>query len=435
LGFILILACLTAAEPCRAQSRATRPATLPATGIENPDLAPLDELMKSFIAESNVPGAALAVGKDGRLLYARGFGYADLERKAPVQPTSLFRVASVSKPITAVAVLQLVEAGKLKLDDKAFDLLKLHPLGEGKPDPRLARVTVLQLLRHTGGWDSAKSFDPMFRSVEIAKAAGASPPAKQEQIIRYMLARPLDFDPGERSAYSNFGYCVLGRIIERASGQPYADHVRARVLAPLGIRDMRLGKTLPGDRADGEVTYYDPAGRTGPCVFADMQGRPVPLPYGAFCLEAMDSHGGWLASAVDLVRFASAFAEPNRCPILRQDSLKTMFARPDGLAGYEKDGSPKAAYYACGWMVRPVGSAGAFNAWHNGSVSGTASLMVRRHDGFAWAVLFNTSGDHLWKIDSLLHRAVDSVKRWPKEDLTSQLRGSGKTGSLPVGPW
>src|SRR5260370_23744350 len=136
----------------------------------------------------------------------------------------------------------------------------------------------------------------MFASVRIVKAMGVAAPADQRAIIRYMMGLPLDFDPGKRYAYSNFGYCLLGRVIEKASGQSYEDYVRKEVLAPLGIHRMRLGKTLPAGRAKGEVIYYDEKNRTGPSVFSKRRGQQVALPYGAWNLEAMDSHGGWLAS-------------------------------------------------------------------------------------------------------------------------------------------
>jgi N-acyl-D-amino-acid deacylase len=393
------------------------------TGSADPGLASFDRLMTSFVQEHQVPGAALAVTKDGRLVYARGFGYADVDRKEPVQPTALFRIASISKPLTAVAALQLAERGKLRLDDKVFDLLKLKPILEpgARLDPRLREVTVLQLLRHTGGWDRQKSFDPMFRPLIIARAAGVPPPAGPEAIIRYMMGKPLDFDPGSDYAYSNFGYCLLGRVIEVVSKQPYEEYVRKEVLAPLGIRRMRLGHTLPARRAPDEVHYYDEKQRTARAVVGDI-GRQVPLPYGAWYLEAMDSHGGWIASAVDLVRFASAFDDPQRCPILRPASIRIMFGRPEGRAGYAADGKPKAPYYGCGWMVRPVGDKGASNDWHTGSLDGTSTLLVRRHDGLDWAVLFNNrngpKGEVLsGAIDRLVHEAADAVKTWPRTDL------------------
>jgi N-acyl-D-amino-acid deacylase len=179
--------------------------------------------------------------------------------------------------------MQLVEQGKLRLSDHPFQMLALEPhLANGESvDPRLRQITILELLQHTGGFDRDKSFDPMFRPIIIARALGANPPAMQPAIIRYMMGRPLDFDPGTCEAYSNFGYCVLGRVIEQISREPYEQYVREHVLVPLGIRGMRLGRTLAEHRAPGEVTYYDQKGRTGASVFPPNLGRQVRLPYGA----------------------------------------------------------------------------------------------------------------------------------------------------------
>jgi N-acyl-D-amino-acid deacylase len=389
---------------------------IPVTGQADPGLASFDEMMLSFLAKHNVPGAALAVSRDGVLVYARGFGMAD--QAGPVQPRALFRIASISKPITAAAIFKLIQEGKLKLDERPFAILKLQPfLPKGrKRDPRLKDITVRQLLQHTGGWDRDKSGDPMFRSVEIAKALGVPPPAHAEQIIRFMLGQPLDFTPGERSVYSNFGYCVLGRIIEKVSGESYEQYVRKHVLAPLGIKASRLGRTLLPGRAPGEVTYH--AKGTGSSVFAANLGKQVPLPYGAWYLEAMDSHGGWISSAVDLVRFASAFDKPAQCPILSKKSIETMFARPEGAAGYNAKGKPRPVYYACGWNVRVAGK-NRTNQWHTGTLDGTATILVRRNDGLCWAVLFNARFNQRGQfladlIDGLVHEAADKVERWPK---------------------
>ena len=149
--------------------------TLPVTGAANPGLEPFDRLMTSFVEQNKVPGAALAVTRASRLVYARGFGCADVEKHEPVQPDALFRIASVSKPITAVAVMQLVERQKLKLDDQVVDIMKLSPLvaRREKPDARWNQITVRHCLQHTGGWDRGKSFDPIGRPWQIAKAFGA----------------------------------------------------------------------------------------------------------------------------------------------------------------------------------------------------------------------------------------------------------------------
>ena len=170
---------------------------LPETGKSVPELVSFDELMRSFVQQNEIPGGALAVAKDGRLVYARGFGYANRAKNKPVKPESLFRIASISKPLTAVATLQLIERGKLKLDDSVFNLLshKAHLPKGGKVDSRLKDITLAHLMRHQGGWHRDRSIDPLFHSIEIATALGKKPPANQDDIISFMKGWPLDFDP------------------------------------------------------------------------------------------------------------------------------------------------------------------------------------------------------------------------------------------------
>jgi N-acyl-D-amino-acid deacylase len=397
------------------------------TGATHKSLAAYDELMTGFMREHKPPGAALAVAYHGRLVYARGFGHADLEKQEAVQPTSLFRIASVSKPITATAVMHLVEKHKLKLDDPVFPLLKLEPhleAGAGV-DPRLNNIRVHQCLQHTGGWDRDKSFDPMSADTteRVALALKVRLPVHPKQIIRYTMGKPLDFAPGTAYAYSNFGYCVLGRVIEAVCGQPYHQFVAKEILAPLGIRHMRLGKNLLKDRAPGEVKYYDSERRTGRAISGPHIGKPAPLPYGVECIETMDANGGWIASAVDLMRFAVALDDLKSCPILNEASMRAMLAPPPGAVGHQANGKPKRQYYACGWDVRPADpQAGRFTKWHGGMVAGTSTLLVCRSDGINWACLFNSDAGKDGKlftdlIDPLLHKPADEIKNWPEEDL------------------
>lgn len=383
-------------------------------------LEPFDTMMVDFIRARGIPGAALAVTRNGKLVLATGYGWADRDSGEAVRPDSLFRIASVSKPITGVAVLKLIEdhPAKVSLDTRALDVVDVEPPpGVGSVDSRWHDVTIWHLLHHTGGWDLDVGYDPMFMPLQFARALGIAPPAMPEDIIRCMLGRPLNFDPGTREVYSNFGYCLLGRVIERVSGQSYEEYVRDEVFEPLGITRMRIGRSLLEGRADGEVRYYDPG--AGDNVFTEDVDK-VPAPYGTFCLEAMDAHGGWIASAVDLVRFACAFDDPAQCPILTPAGVAELFARPEGPAGYDEEGKSKPAYYAAGWLVRPTAD-GRANHWHNGSLPGTYSLLVRRHDGLNWAVLFNQRecppelGPE--QIDPAVHVAADAVKDWPEDDL------------------
>jgi N-acyl-D-amino-acid deacylase len=259
----------------------------------------------------------------------------------------------------------------------------------------------------------------MFASKKIAKSLKIKSPPDEWDIIRYMAGRRLDFHPGTRFAYSNFGYCLLGRVIEKVTGRSYGEWVRRNVLEPIGITEARLGRTLPGKRLPGEVRYYDGRGKTAAAVVGKV-GKQVPRPYGLYYLEAMDAHGGWVMSAVDLARFSAAFADHQASPLLGAESLELMFTAPS-FAERDAAGNVKGAFYGCGWRAKHKGK-GRMNTWHSGNLEGTSTTMVRRHDGTSWVVLFNTDrnkqGKPLTKlIDSGLHKAAAAVEQWPAHDL------------------
>jgi N-acyl-D-amino-acid deacylase len=382
-------------------------------------MASFDQVVSDLLKKHKVPGAAVAVVKDGKLLYARGFGYADVENKVTVAPDALFRIASVSKPITAVAILKLVEAGKLDLTQKVLPLISdLQPPAGTTMDPRWQNITILNLLQHTGGWDRDRpgGFDPMFRPGAAAAAVGAPVPASAETVIRYMLGQPLDFGPGTRVVYSNFGYAILGRIIERVSGMTYENYVKSTVLAPAGITKMQIGRTRLSQRATDEVKYYQPGSETVnvdlvPSVFPGEGG--VPLIYGGFYLEAMDSHGGWLASAVDLARFGVVTdGRPAPADIISSGSITKMTERnaevwPTGTS-----------WYGLGWGVR---SPAPYTWMHDGGLPGTSSILVRSYHGFTWAAVLNARTANLAvELDQAMWSALAQVSTFPSHDLFSQ---------------
>src|SRR5579871_1547440 len=222
------------------------------TGAPVPGMDGLDHVMLMLLQKYQIPGGALAVSKDGHLVMARGYGYAVRDAGTPVQPTSLFRIGSNTKVVTATAVLTLADLGLLNLDAPAFALLSIQAPAGATVDPRIATITVRELLQHTAGFDDTVSPDPMYREDAIAAAMGVPPPADCPTIIAYMLGKPLDVDPGTKYVYSNFGYCVLGRVVEAASGMSYGDYVQQHVLAPAGISDMGLGHTLQAQRLANE---------------------------------------------------------------------------------------------------------------------------------------------------------------------------------------
>lgn len=381
------------------------------SGERHSELAALDDAILRCMTEHNVPGAALALAKDGQLLYARGFGWADLQALEPVQPHSLFRIASVSKPITAVAIFQLVEAGRLSLEERVFELLHVEPYLQpgAEPDPRLAQITVRHLLQHTGGWDRARSGDPMFFPVEIAQALDVPAPAAPAHIMRWVTGRSLDFDPGQEYAYSNFGYCLLGRIIEKLTGLSYEEAVHRAILAPLGISTMQIGRTHLAGRLPGEVVYY-PLTELSRSVFQANLGYRVPTCYGGWYLEAMDAHGGWVACAPDLVKFGSAFPPTGSGPLLSQDSVVEMFAPPLPPVACDENGQTNGTYYACGWQVDAAVDGRPAQQHHNGMLFGTAAVLRRRDDGLCWAALFNAAlGRKKAYIGDAIVQPVDEV--------------------------
>jgi CubicO group peptidase (beta-lactamase class C family) len=397
---------------------------IPITGAAVPGMGSYDQIVPDLMRKYAIPGGAVAVLREGRLIYARGFGYADVENKTPVQPDALFRIASVSKPITSVAIMKLVEEGKLQLDERVAPLIAdLAPAPGTAVDPRWEQITIRHLLNHTGGWDRNKpngGFDPMFRPAIAAAAVGALAPASAETVIRYMKGLPLDFDPGTKYVYSNFGYAILGRVIERLSGMPYEEYVRARVLQPVGANRTRQGRTRMSDALPDEVRYYMPGepgmGLTAPLVPSVFPGEgTVPITYGGYYLEAMDSHGGWVSSTVDLLRFLTGVdGRANRPDILSADLVGEMTSHGPALC------PGGACYYACGWLVHPTQGEATWS--HGGSLPGTTSTLVRSYHNFSWVAVFNArspTGNLDGELDTALWNALAQVTSFPAHDLFS----------------
>jgi CubicO group peptidase (beta-lactamase class C family) len=375
------------------------------TGHGLPGLDGFDSTVMDFMAARAITCGSLAIARDGRLLLARGYTWG--ARAVPdTRPTSLFRTASVTKPITAAAVLRLIQDGRLRPADRVASILGLGV----SADPRLADVTVLRLLQHLGGWDRQGAGDPMFDDALIAKGLGRRLPIGQEDIVRHVTAQTLDHAPGTAYAYSNYGYLLLGKVIEKVTGKTYATYVRDAVLTPLQITRMRLGRTLLP--AAGEVPYYSQYKGT---TVMDPSGALVAAPYGSFNYENNAFNCGWLASAVDLVRFARIY--DGVTPVLSKGSVSQAFAIPETGVRHDR-------YYGCGWHVRQV--ADGLTTWHSGSLPGTHTLLVRRFDGLTWAVMFDQrddpSGERYRDIDPALHETADDVDAWPAGDLIAAYR-------------
>jgi len=393
------------------------------TGQARPELAAFDAWAKTFLTEHKIPGASLAIARDGQVVYSRGFGFADRDAKTPVEPDALFRVASVSKPITAVAIMKLVQDEKLKLEDKILEFIPNEPHFEegGKFDERWKQITIVECLSHTGGWDRAVSYDPMFQADRMAKSLKIDLPILPEHIIRYQLGQPLDFDPLSRYAYSNFGYSILGRVIEKVTGQPYEKYVQEAIFKPLGIERPRIGGSLESQRADGEVKYYDVHNAKGPAVVGPGAGKDeVPISYGTWRQETLDAHGGWIASAVDLVKFAAAFdltdgGRKTRGGLLKAATARLMFS-PQTAINRPEGGGGASAYYGLGWMLKNEDDL--LVARHGGALACTAASLMHFPDGTNLAVLTNLGqsegGKFLGRsMEEPLTKLVREVKSWP----------------------
>lgn len=377
-------------------------------GQDVPGLAVFDETIKNFMLERNISQGALALAYEGRLILSKGFSLG--LSTEPTSPQSLFRIASLSKPITSTAIMKLVENGSISLEDKMADLLSMNQFS----DARMGQITVKQLLQHTGGWDRNSTFDPMFRDHQISDELQIAMPINKSHIIDYMKSRYLQNAPGQAYGYSNYGYMLLGKIIEAVSGKTYEEFVNDKILTPLCINDMKPGHSLLNERLNDEVKYHSQYNNT---TVMDSTGNNVESPYGSFNLENMDSHGGWVASVVEFARFTSLFDFPANNPVLTQNSIDAVFALPEYLNGDYTSGDH---YYGMGWEIRDFGG-GNRNTWHTGSLPGTYTLAVRRSDGLSWVVFLNqrddTSGLDYSVIDTKLHEAANTITNWPAHDM------------------
>jgi CubicO group peptidase (beta-lactamase class C family) len=339
----------------------------------------MGRIAEAFRRRFSVPASSIAISRNGQFVYDQAVGMADRQHVGQVQQSSLFRIASVTKPITSVTIFSLIEQGKLNLTDKVFGPSGILGTKYGKPPYQqyITDVTVDHLLTHTaGGWPN-DSTDPMMHNLGW----------DQTKLITETIAKmPLTNPPGTHWAYSNFGYCVLGRVIEQVTGQPYAAYVQANILAPCGISTMQIAANKESQRAPNEVVYY---------------GQYDEDPY-KINITRMDSHGGWIASSTQLVQFLNHVAGAPGIPALLKPA--TIQAMTTPAPAYP----PGPARYARGWMVR---GNGAGNWWHNGSLPGSTTIMVRTATGMCWAALTNTRTEPSDEIDAALDQMMWNIVR------------------------
>jgi CubicO group peptidase (beta-lactamase class C family) len=349
------------------------------TGQQRGEMGRIAQL---FRQQFFVPASSIAISRNGQFVYDQAVGMGDREHLTQVQQSSLFRIASVTKPITSVTIFSLIEQGKLNLTDKVFGPSGVLGIKYGKPPykPYITDITVDHLLSHTsGGWPNDNT-DPMMHNNGW----------DQTKLITETIANvPITNPPGTHWAYSNFGYCVLGRVIEQVTGQPYGPYVQANILAPCGISTMQIAVNKESQRAPNEVVYY---------------GQYSEDPY-KINITRMDSDGGWIASSTQLVQFLNHVAGAPGIPaLLKPATIQTMTTPAPAYP-------PGPARYARGWMVRDNGAG---NWWHSGSLPGSTTIMVRTSTGMCWAALTNTRTQPSNEIDTALDQMMwDMVRTVP----------------------
>ena len=369
-------------------------------------MASFDHQMEIFLNKWNIAGASVAIVKDEKLIYSKGFGYADKENHIKVEPKHVFRIASVSKLITAVAVMKLVEEGKLNLTDTIFGKNGIlnDSLFLNIKDKRVTHITVENLLNHTSGWSNRKG-DPMFQSISIAKEMKKELPLDFTTVVQYVLEKQkLSYTPGKKSVYSNFGYALLGLVIEKVTNITYEDYVVTQILNPIGIYDMHLGKSLPDEKYPNEVKYYGLKGEKN-ILSSINSGEMAPRYYGGNSIELLGAAGGWIASSTELMKFLVAIdGFSQREDILSMESVQRMTQgsknqRPFGWTGTDKNGY---------W-------------WRTGTLSGTSVLLKREKNGLSWVFIMNTTPKYGSRfpvqINKNMIQGLATITEWPVYDL------------------
>jgi serine beta-lactamase-like protein LACTB, mitochondrial len=325
---------------------------------QSPQLSPqrqaaLEGAISKFIAANKIPGLSVAVVEDHHLVWSKGFGVANLEDNVPATSQTLYRLASVSKPLTATAAMQLWERGKLDLD---APIQKYCPAFPPKPQT----ITTRELLGHLGGIRHFKSDSP--DDPEIGNTKYFDDPIAAG--IKFFADDPLVAPPGSHFHYSTYGYTLVGCVIEGASGQKYVDYMRENIFLPARMSSVQV---------DDHYTIIPH--RTG------FYGK---LNSGAVVNAApVDSSyripgGGWLSSAEDMGRFEVAILDDHLIKSSTRDIMWTEQKPSDG----SKDD------YALGWGVGQ--DAGVATVGHDGDEQGTSTaFLIARAQGDGVVVLIN----------------------------------------------
>ena len=365
----------------------------------------LDIQIDHFMREWQIKGASLAVMKDEKLIYSKGYGWADEEAGIRMEPSHILRIASLSKLITAAGVMKLVEDSLISLDSRVFGeggLLPFPSEGEIK-DSRVKQITVEHLLRHKGGF-TLRAGDPMFNTTLMSSRLKIDTIPNNDSIIKYCASGKLGFAPGNGTRYSNLGYVILSRIIEEVTGMEYENYIKDVLLKPAGITDMHIANNLYEEKLQNEVRYYEPSNE--PLVEAyDGSRRMVKKCYGGNNIRALQGAGAWVASPSEILLFVASIDGKNGVrDILSSESIYTMtHSTPQALP--------------IGWAK--INSSGEWS--RTGTLSGSSALLKYQKNGISWILVTNTSS---WKgarfpiqIDHLIKKGLNRIPKWPDRNL------------------
>jgi serine beta-lactamase-like protein LACTB len=307
----------------------------------------IEKYVTEEMARQAIPGAAVAIAKDGRIIYAKGFGYADLEHKVPFTPQTVSRIGSISKTFTATAAMQLVERGQLKLDAEVQTYVPSFPQ---KPWP----ITVRQLLCHQSGIRHYKG-NEMLSAVSYDTVEAALAIFKDD---------PLVAEPGTAFNYTTYGYNLLSRVVEAASGESFGDYLQRHIIAPLGLKQTYLDQP-PRIIPQRARSYRKSRG-------GELENAP------AVDQSNKWGGGGLLSTVEDLIKYAAAFDDGK---LIKPETVKAMFT-----AQATRDG--KATVYGLGWRVTTEN--GRRQIEHTGGSVGATSVLTKYPaQGITLAVLVN----------------------------------------------
>lgn len=327
----------------------TMPSAVAHAGDDGADVSSqLASYMKAMAEVKGFSGS-VAVTRSGQTLFEGGYGFANVEHRVPNTVEVKFRLGSVTKPFTAMAILHLADQGKLSLND---------PISKHLSDLPEAwhEVTIHHLLTHTSGiYNYTDVAEVMRKAIRL--------PATPTEVIATVREMPLEFAPGERFAYSNTGYVILGSIIERVSGETYEVFMRRAIFGPLGLADTgydRSSAILPG-RASG---------------YMERGGLKVNAPY--IDTDWPHAAGALYSTVRDMVRWCHALDERQ----LLSESAYTRMYTPPSLHGDDEANantvSGSAERYACGWEIGRRGTRLMYA--HGGAIHGFQAKIIRLPD-------------------------------------------------------